>query len=65
MLKHIREAIKQSGVDPTEITVDANGRSHIVLHIRGRKVSASASPKDATTAARRIAKDIRGCLTSV
>lgn len=65
MLKHIREAIKQSGVDPREITVDASGRSHVILHIRERKVSASASPKDATTAARRIAKDIRACLTNV
>jgi hypothetical protein len=65
MLKHIREAIKQSGVDPREITVEHRNPGHVTLVIRGRTVVASSSPKNETIAARNIAKDIRRCLTDV
>lgn len=65
MLKHIRDAIKQSGIDPREVTFEAGRNAHIVLVVRGRKISASSSPKNATIAARNIAKDIRDCLTDV
>lgn len=64
MLKHIRDAIKQSGIDPSEVLV-VPGKSHVVLHIRGRKVFASSSPKNPDLASRNIAKDIRNCLTQV
>ena len=65
MLKHIREAIKQSGIDPREITVEYRNPGHVTLVVRGRAITASSSPKSETIAARNIAKDIRRCLTDV
>jgi len=65
MLKHIREAIKQSGVDPKEIAVENGSKGHVYLLVRGRRLTVSSSPSNHDTVVRRIAKDIRGCLTSV
>lgn len=62
MLKHIREAIKQSGADFKEITVQNGSKGHVYLLVRGRRITTSSSPSNHDTVVRRIAKDIRAAL---
>jgi hypothetical protein len=57
--KHIREAIKLSGIDPREIEYITTGRGHIHLRRNGKLVVCSATPADETIAARNIANELR------
>jgi hypothetical protein len=59
MMKHIREAIRLSGVPANEIEVSNTKKGHIHLRRNGRLVVCASSPKDPATAAARIANDLR------
>jgi hypothetical protein len=53
--KHIREAIRLSGVTPESITMNGG---HYKLSVCGRTITAAGSPKDPTIASRNIATDL-------
>jgi hypothetical protein len=59
VIKHIREAIRMSGLDPREIEYINTGRGHIHLRRNGRLVVCSITPKDGTIAARNIANELK------
>jgi hypothetical protein len=58
MMKHIREAIRLSGIPSGQIEVTVS-KGHVHLRRNGRLVVCSSTPKDATIAARNIASDLR------
>lgn len=57
MLKHIRAAIKQAGLRLSEVEYSTHN-GHCQLVVNNHKVICSSSPRDADTAARRIARDL-------
>jgi hypothetical protein len=59
MMKHIREAIRLSGIPATEIEVSNTKKGHIHLRRNGRLIVCSSTPSDPTIAARNIANDLR------
>jgi hypothetical protein len=57
MIKHIRDAIRQSGVPPAEIgRVPCSG--HVVLVVKGVRIHCSSSPKNPVIATKKIANEL-------
>lgn len=57
MLKHIREAIRRSGVPPPEV-VQGSYNGHVLLSVKGQKIICSSSPRNPVIATKKIANDI-------
>lgn len=61
MKQHIRTGIKLAGLKPSRIALRETKHIHLTLP-NGAKVTASGSPRDKDTAARRLAADIRSAM---
>jgi len=57
MLKHVREAIRLSGIPMSEIAYSTS-KGHIHLRVNGRLVVCASSPSNRDTSARVTAKQL-------